>query len=186
MNTACLTNHSMYAADICKPYCDSDSGVGVRPGVNSNFVQYRVGVGINSFLTTGVGAGVGVNTLSWSRSRSWSQSMIGTGVRVKVAGVETGVGVIHFFGNWSRSRSQSHQFFHNWSRSQNRSQDVGLESESGLTGVAHLCMTMNSVIICIFISLLIFSMFRLRSWAHRLLTSLACNCCCCNCFLRQT
>ncbi len=48
----------------------------------------------------------------------------------------TGVGVIKFFGNWSWSRSRSHQFFGNWSQSQ----DVGLESESGpgLTGVAHL------------------------------------------------
>ncbi len=76
---------------------DSDSGVGVRPGADSNFGQFGVGVGIgvnsffttgvgtgvgvNSFLATGVGTGVGVNTLSWSRSRSrsqgfWSLSMI--------------------------------------------------------------------------------------------------------------
>ncbi len=36
---------------------DSDSGVGVKPGVHSNFDQFGVGVGIgvNSFLTTGVG-----------------------------------------------------------------------------------------------------------------------------------
>ena len=54
---------------------DSDSGVGVKPGVDSSFGIFGVGVGIgvNIFFTTGVGARVGVNRLTWSRSRSRSQ-----------------------------------------------------------------------------------------------------------------
>ncbi len=73
---------------------DSDSGVGVKPGADSIFGLFGVGVGIgvnfffttgvgvgigvNFFFTTGVGAGVGVNRFAWSRSRSqefWSLSM---------------------------------------------------------------------------------------------------------------
>ncbi len=67
---------------------DSDSGVGVKPGVDSIFWLTIVGVGtgVNFFLTTGVGIGVGVNISLYS-------------------GVRTGVGVKPLA--WSRSRNRS-------------------------------------------------------------------------------
>ncbi len=50
---------------------DSDSGVGVMPGVNSIFWQFGVGVGtgVKYFFMTGVGTGVRVKPLAWSRLR---------------------------------------------------------------------------------------------------------------------
>ena len=58
---------------------DSDSRFGVKPGADSVFGTFGVGVGIgvNNFFTTGVGAGVGVNIFfdNWSQSRSWSQQI---------------------------------------------------------------------------------------------------------------
>ena len=48
---------------------NSDSGVRVKPGADSIFGLFGVGVGIrvNLFLTTGVGAGVGVYLVGFYR-----------------------------------------------------------------------------------------------------------------------
>ena len=123
---------------------DSDSGVGVMPGVDSIFCKFGVGVGtgvkhfviagvrtgvrVKHFLIIGVATGVGVKVLAWSQSRSRSHTIFPKR--------NAGSGV----GNWSRSQSQSHKSFGSWSRCRNWSHDVALESESepGLTGVAHL------------------------------------------------
>ncbi len=72
--------------------CDSDSGLGVKPGVDSIswLTGVRVGTGVNFFLTTGVWTGVGVSFFLYSG--------VGTGVG-------TGVGVKSLA--WSRSRNRS-------------------------------------------------------------------------------
>ena len=63
---------------------DSNSGVGVMPGVDSIFRQLGVGfgTGVKYFFMTGVGTGVGVKPLVWSRSRS--QAFFTTGVGTEV------------------------------------------------------------------------------------------------------
>ena len=88
------------------------------------------GVGVNCFFTTGVGAGVGVNVFNWSRNRSRSQ--------VKVAGVRAGVGVMNLLATGVGVKMLV------WSR--NRSQDVSLELEPGLTGVAHLWIKISPTV----------------------------------------